>query len=277
MKKSIFAVAAAATSLLLSSCFQNETTIHLNKDGSGTLVEETRLGAQMLGMLDQMAALGGGADAPDPLKEIFSEAKAKKRAAELGEGVTYAKSEPLNGGGGKGARVTYQCKDINTLKVSTDDGMRSVSSMSPMGAAQVAAAPKSEPVQFSYADGKLTIKMPEPKVDPDAPEVPAGETPEMPDLENPQTQEMMKQMFTDMKMSLKLVIEPGIAETNASHKDGDTITLMEMNMGKLMENADNIKKLGKVDQKNPAAAMEALKNIPGVTIETAKEVTVTVK
>ena len=67
------------------------------------------------------------------------------------------------------------------------------------------------------------------------------------------------------------------AETNASHKDGNTITLFEMEMGKLMENADNLKKLGKVDQKNPAAAMEALKGIPGVKFETAKELTVTVK
>ena len=47
---------------------------------------------------------------------------------------------------------------------------------------------------------------------------------------------MMKQMFTDMKVSIKLVAESGIAETNATHNDGDTITLMEMDMGKLMEN-----------------------------------------
>lgn len=280
MKKIILSLATAAASLLLSSCFQNETTIHLNKDGSGKLVEETRLGAQMIGMLDQMAALGGGgADAADPLKDMFSEAKAKKRAADLGEGVTFEKSEPIDGPAGKGARVTYQFKDINALSISTEDSMKQVSSLSPMGAAQVAAAPKSDPLKFSYADGKLSIKMPEPKVDPAAAEAPAGEAGagEMPDLENPQAQEMMKQMFADMKMSLRLVVEPGIAETNASHKDDKTITLMEMNMGKLMENADNMKKLSKVDQKNPAAAMEALRNIPGVKFETQKEVTVTVK
>jgi hypothetical protein len=175
--------------------------------------------------------------------------------------------------------VTYQFKDINTLIISPEDSMKRVSSLSPMGEAQVAAAPKSDPLKFGYANGKLTIKMPEPKANPDAADIPAGEdgADGMPDMENPQAQEMMKQMFADMKMSLRLVVEPGIAETNASHRDDKTITLMEINMGKLMENADNLKKLGKVDQKNPTAAMEALRHIPGVKFETQKEVTVAVK
>lgn len=274
MKKFLLSLTSVVASLLTTSCFQNETTIHLNKDGSGKIVEETRFGAQMLGMIDQMAALGGGAGGgADPLKEMFSEDMAKQRAASLGEGVTFEKSEAVDGAGGKGSRVTYQFKDINSLRISTEDSMKQVSSFSPMGAAQAAAAPKSEPLKFAYADGKLTINMPEPKANPAAAEG-AGE---VSDLENPQAQEMMKQMFADMKMSLRLVVEPGIAETNATHKQDKTITLMEMDMGKLMENADNMKKLSKVDQKNPAAAMDALRNVPGVKFESQKEVTVTVK
>jgi len=80
-----------------------------------------------------------------------------------------------------------------------------------------------------------------------------------------------------MKMSLKLVVEPGIAETDASHQDGNTITLMEMEMGKLMENAEAFSKLQKVDQKDPVAAMESLKNIQGVKFEAKETVKVTLK
>ena len=36
--------------LVLSSCYQSETTIHLKKDGSGTLVEENRFSDQALKM-----------------------------------------------------------------------------------------------------------------------------------------------------------------------------------------------------------------------------------
>ena len=71
MKKTLLAMASALISLVLPGCFQNETTIHLNKDGSGTLVEETRLGGQMLAMMEQMSALGGEQAADkDPIKVL---------------------------------------------------------------------------------------------------------------------------------------------------------------------------------------------------------------
>lgn len=282
MKKFLLPMASALAALILPSCFQSETTIRLNKDGSGTLVEETKLGGQMLAMMDQMAAgFGGGGDQAknDPVKEMFSEEKAKKRAAELGEGVTFEKSEPVEANGAKGARVTYKFKDINKLKVSTAD---SAKNMSPMGdMADMPGAPKAkkpEPISFAYADGKLTIKMPKPDAD-DAKgeEKPSDEEAGMPGMDSPEAEAMMKQMFADMKMSLKVVIEPGIADSNATHKDGDTITLMEMNFGKLIENADAFKKLQKMDQKDPAAAMEALKGVEGVKFEVKEEITVKVK
>ena len=273
MKKTLLTLASALACLILPSCFQSETTVHLNKDGSGTLVEETRFGAQMLGMLDQMSALGGENAKQDPVKQMFSEEKAKARAAELGEGVTFEKSEPVDANGAKGARVTYRFKDINQLKVSTGDGMKN---MSPMGNAGTPAAKQQPPVIFNYAGGKLTIKMPEPDKA-EVPESPAAENMDKPDMNSPEAQAMMKQMLGDMKMSLKVIIEPGIASTDATHHDGNTITLVEMEMGKLMEKADTFEKLGKVDQKDPAAAMEALKGIEGVKFETKQEVTVTVK
>lgn len=271
MKKLLLSLTAAITALVLPGCLQSETTIHLKKDGSGTLVEETRLGAQMLGMIEQMSALGGEG-AEDPMADMFSEEKAKARAAELGEGVVFTKSEPVNKDGSKGARVTYTFKDINKLKVSPGDGMKD---MSPTGGAPAAATEKPDPIVFSYADGKLTVKMPEADGDDSAADADADA--ETPDMDNPQMEAMMKEMMGDMKISLKLVIEPGIAKTDATHTDGDTITLMEMEMGKILEKPDTFKKLSKVDQKNPAAAMEALKDIDGVKFEVKKQITVELK
>ena len=275
MKKTLLLLASAISALVLPSCFQHETTITLNKDGSGTLVEESRLGAQMIAMMTQMAEGfgGGGENAQDPFKDMFSEDKAKKRATELGEGVTFEKSEPVNANGSKGAKITYRFKDINTLKVRSGDGMKNMSPGGEMPGMEQAEK-KDEPVTFAYQDGKLTVKMPQPKKDA---EKPSGEAAEKPDMDNPEAMEMMKQMFADMKMSIKLVIAPGIAETTATHKDGDTITLMEMDFGKLIEKPENLKKMAAMDQQDPTAAMEALKGIDGVKFEAKPEITVTVK
>lgn len=270
MRKLLLTITSVLTALVLPGCLQNETTIHLNKDGSGTLVDQTLLGGQMLAMLDQMAALGGGDANADPIAEMFSEDKAKARAANLGEGVTFTKSETISENGSKGARVTYSFKDINQLKIAPGDGM---SDMSPMGAGLAPAAKKADPINFNYADGKLVIKMPRPDEE-DMANVDEADTA---DMTNPQAQEMMKQMMGDMKIALKMVIEPGIAESNATNQDGNTITLMEMEMGKILEKPETFEKLSKVDQKDPAAAMEALKDIEGVKFEAREEVTVTLK
>lgn len=275
MKKSFITLLTILSSLVLTGCFQSETTIHLNKDGSGKLIEETRLGGQMLAMFDQMAALGGDEKAKeDPTKAMFSEDKAKARAAEIGEGVTFEKQELLTANGSKGNRVTYTFKDINKLKISAGDSMKTLGEMP---GAEAAAAEKAEPVKFTYVDNQLTIQIPSPKT----PEVPASggalaadADAAKPDMESPEAMAMMKQMCGDMKMSLKIVVESGIAETDATHQDGNTLTLMEMNMGKLVENAEAMKKLSKMNQKDPAATMKALEGIDGIKMETKEKVTV---
>ena len=43
----------------LTSCFQSEITLRLNKDGSGTLTEENSFGQQAVEMLAQFSQLGG--------------------------------------------------------------------------------------------------------------------------------------------------------------------------------------------------------------------------
>ncbi len=265
MKRLLLATASTLIALVLPGCLQSATTIHLNKDGSGTLVEQTTLGVQMMAMLEQMSAIGG-ADAKDPVAEMFSPEKAKAKAATLGEGVTFEKSEPLDLKGNKGARTTYRFADINKLKISTGDAMNN---MSPPGG-QAPEVPKQKPVSFAFAAGTLTITLPEP-------EKPAAPDPAAAPEENPQMEEMMKQMLGDMKMSMKLVVEPGIAETDATYRDANTITLVDVEMAKLLEKPDTLKKLSSAPKDNPAAAMELLKGLDGVKMETKKQITVKLK
>ncbi len=280
MKRIFMPIAAALAALVLPSCFQQNVTITLNKDGSGTIVEETVFGAQMSAMLGGLGGLGGeGADAKDPIKELTSEDKAKERAAKLGEGVTFEKSEPLNADGKKGARVTYRFADINKLKYSDPSEA--------MGKAMGDAVPQPEgdkakdkkPTAFKYADGVLTITNPdedEPAAGKEADKEDKEEAPAEDAAQMAQAEGMAKAMMADMKMSLKLVITGGIAETNATHVEGDTITLTEMDMGKVLETPGAFAKM-KDAGNDSAKAMEALKDVKGVKVETKKEITVRVK
>lgn len=268
MKRCYLALASTLVALVLPSCLQNETTIHLNKDGSGTLVEKTTLGAQMQAMLQQFAQFGGGdAEGKDPLAEMFSPDKAKAKAASMGEGVSFDHSEPLEIGPNRGATTTYRFADINKLALSPTDAVKNASPM----AAQMPPTPKGKPVTFNYADGKLTIIMPAPAkqdpADPGAPDL-AG---------NPQMEQMMKEALGDMKMKLKLVVETGISETDATYRDGNTIVLVDMEMAKVLENPEALQKMTGAGKNDPAAAFEALRGIDGVRIESKEQVTVQLK
>ncbi|MCF7675078.1 MAG: hypothetical protein K9N23_13130 [Akkermansiaceae bacterium] len=267
----------ALAALVLPSCLQQHTTITLNQDGSGTIVEETVFGAQMSAMLGGLGGLGGGEDAKDPLKDLMSPDKAKARAAKLGEGVTVEKTEAIDADGKKGARVTYHFADINKVKFtdSTDamgealgDGMPA-----PAGADKPKADKK--PTTFKYVDNVLTITNPDDekvaKEDKEEAAEEGGDDPQAAQMEA-----MMKGMMADMKISLKLVIPAGIAETNATHVDGNTITLAEMDMGKIMETPGAFKKLQGAGQ-DSEKAMAALKDVKGVKMEAKKAITVKVK
>lgn len=276
MKKHILPVISLLAAMALSSCFQEETTIHLNKDGSGTLVEETRLNGLMLSMISiDPAPAGAEATHKGPLEDLLSEDKAKETAADLGEGVTFVKVEPVTVGASKGARVTYRFTDINKLQICMDEGLEKMNSDDGEPDAAKRANKKENAMGFSYKDGVLTIR-PNQKMKGDK-----ADAEKKPDaaitMDDAQGMAAMKQMCTDMKVSLRLVADSGIAESNASHRDGDTITLMEMDMNKLMEKPENMKKLSKLDQENPAAAMEAMKGIDGVKAELKSEITVKLK
>ena len=271
MKRILLPCLSLLAALALPGCLQQATTLHLNKDGSGTLVEETTFGAQMVAMLGQFAGIGGD-KAKDPIKELASPDKAKARAAALGEGVTVEKVEAIEVNGNKGARATYRFADINKLQLSVSGGLQEA--MPKMPGAPEADKPKEKPTTFKYAAGVLTITNP----DQDKPEAAAAAKPEgAPELGDEAQQAMMKQVMGDMKMSLKVVIEPGIASTDATHVNGNTVTLMDMDMGKLMDNPEVFKTLGNMDQNNRAQAMAALKNIKGVKVETQKTITIKVK
>jgi len=115
----------------------------------------------------------------------------------------------------------------------------------------------------------LTLVMHDPK----KAETPKAPKPEQPDM-SPQEQAMMKQMMGDMTMKFFIVADGGIKSSNATYREGNKVTLIDMEMGKLMENPETVKKLRVLGEGDSEKAMEVMKGINGVKVETQKEVTI---
>lgn len=226
---------ALGLTLLASSCLQHETTINLNKDGSGTIVEETIIGAQMLGMMTQFAQPGQ----PDPVTQMFPEEKSKEKAATMGEGVEFVKMDMIDEGGKRGARAHYKFADINKLNLNPAGGLDAVND------GKVKEVKPEDFVKFKYADGKLSLITP--PSDFDKMNIDEGAA------ENPEMEAMAKQMMGDMRMAMKINFPGGIDNTNASHVDGNTVTLMDIQVGKVLNQKEAMKQItetAKTDRKD---------------------------
>lgn len=268
MKKYALLLPLIGLCLVASSCFQQHIEISLNKDGSGTVTEETSLGGQILAM---MAGAPGGAD--EAIAGMLEEAKTKAaaRAKVLGDGVELQSVEPYNKDGRKGTIVVYSFKDINDLKYSPDGGALNMAGGGEDGI-EAEAEPAEKPLQFSYKDGTLTlINKDEKKEGPDDPADDDNE--EMGDQELA----MAKQMLGDMRVSLKLNFPGGIAKTNASHIDGNKATIMDIQVGKILEQPEKFKEMNRAEPETPAEMLAILKGVEGVVIEPQEEVTFTLK
>lgn len=249
---------AAAT--LFSSCLENETTVTLNKDGSGTIVEETLLGAQTIQMMSQFGEPG----APDPVAEMFGEDKLKAKAAKMGEGVEFVKVEMLNADGKKGARAHYKFADINALNLNPMGAVSDVSSMPGEEAEK-----DDDTVTFAYADGSLKIIVPPADFSDMGKDEGEGENPEM--------EAAMKEMMAGMRINIKLVIADGIAESNATHVDGDTITLFDVQVDKMLEQEDELDEISKLAKTDMDAAKAKFAKLDGMKVEMKEDVTVKIK
>lgn len=276
MKKIKILLLLSAVVLVLTGCFEVETNIKLKKNGSGTM-EETMLFSQMLMMqMSQMGqAFGGEEESEANENPMYDVEKLKAEAADKGEGVTYASSEAIERDGKSGYKVIYNFKDINTLKYNNDPSKKM--NMPTMGMED---EESDEFVRFQYKNGELIINFPV-EEDDDSEEYDDDDVEEFDQEglddavdEMAGMDEMMKQMFTDMKFKTTIEFEGGIKKTNATFVDGNKITLMEMDFNKVMENAEAFKTLGTLQSATPAEQKEAMKNLPGVKVETEEKITV---
>ena len=256
---------ACVAMFCLTGCLQVEKLVKLNADGSGTVEETVIMTKAAIQGIKQMAAgFGAGAkDVPSKPFEVFDEAKVKEAAAKMGEGVTYVSGTKVTSDLGEGYKAVYAFTDINKLKVDQSPGssMSAANGPQPKGDEK-----KKEPVGFRYTKGspsELAITMPEPDF--------KGKKGQ-PEGAEDFAMQMMQQMLKDMKITLAVEVAGAIQETNAEYRDGPRVTLMEVDMNKLLGDPAKFKELVKASPSTLQEGKALLKSIDGVKVETAPEV-----
>lgn len=298
-------VVSMVVATLLSGCVDNTTLVEVKKDGSGFVTEVTYMSPAMDQMMNQMMAgmaaamsngLPGGevkleANAAKPGAATLLERKQyESKAKAMGEGVSVCNIQAMTRkDGAPGVRVDYAFKDVTKLKV--EAGSPSQQSPMPAGSGnEMMGEKKGKPMTFGFVPGmpsKLTIIMPIEEVSKNKTATPepamgnSGNAGGSSGAEDQAGMAMMKSMFKDFHLVLRIKVDGEIEHTNASFvQTGATsrkkqyVTLYDVSFGELLNEAKYADKLGNMMAMggDSSSAKDALKNLPGIKIETANQV-----
>lgn len=278
MKNLLKMVIVLVVSCGLAGCFQVDQVVTLAPDGSGTL-EETFMISRKIA--ESMAALTGGmaeqpgAESTDktPKKEqsFFKDDEIRKRAESYGADVRFVRMERLSNKQFEGYKALYSFKNINTLRLDqSNQGMPG----QPGQAGE--SAPKG--TAFIFTPGKtatLVVKQnKKASTEGDAPA--AASLSEAPPARESSAEElaMVRQMFDGLRVTTTLVIKGKVLDSNATYRTGSTITMAEVDFGKILDKPEMLAKMATVQPGDQAAAMEMIKSLPGMKVDMNDELRV---
>ncbi|MBD3242780.1 MAG: hypothetical protein GF331_19465 [Chitinivibrionales bacterium] len=259
---------------MCAGCFDTQTTVRIKADGSGTVEERflvtSTVVAQMKAFSQSMVAEGGQAQAADAFS-VYKPDDLRAAAAKMGEGVTFVSSEPIKTDKGEGYRAVYAFEDINKLRLNQNPGDEAPSA----GAAQQQESPE-EFITFAFKKGRtstLTIRRPS-NTPGDDDEKATPEEAAKDSADTKQALEQVKQIFDGMRVAMFIEVDGKLVKTNATHVDGNRITLMDMNFDQLMQNPEKLETFALSKPKSVEEAKKILKGVDGMKVDMNEELVV---
>ena len=244
----------AALALALSGCLEVDTKVLVNADGSGTVTERIVLKGPMALMMQQMSA-----DA----SSVIDQQQVDKHAKELGRGVKVSSVKHLPKSEGIGALATFAFDDVNELQVEPNPTARDGAQSAP------AIATSATPISFHFVHGSPAVLTVTVGGAGDAKPSP------VPDANTDALQmapKMVKQMLAGLRIAVAVGVSGEIIDTNATYRDGNNVTLMELDFDAILANPDGLKAMQSPAEATKRDLKAVLKAIPGVKVETQREV-----
>jgi hypothetical protein len=259
--------------LVLCSCLEVKQNIVVNSDGSGKIIETVMMSKAMLKELNNIfAGLGSDKGKKSEKIDIYDKKKLEADAAQYGPDVKYVSSKKLSTKTKEGYEVVYAFDDINKLKINQNPGDKG-----PKTSKDEKSDAKVENITFKFEKGDpatLVVSLPPPIKAPKEKKQKAAKKDK--EAEKKEIDEM-RLMFKDMYIGITVEPAGEIVETDATYRDGNKITLLEIDFSKLVENEKEFEKFAKKEPETVEETKELLKNLPGFKVELNKKVVVKFK
>jgi hypothetical protein len=205
--------------------------------------------------------------------DFFDESKLKANAKNMGEGVTFLSGSKISIDDFEGYKATYAFEDINKVKINQNPGEK-VPSVSQQDGPGTDGKAK-EHVIFAFQKGKpaeLIIRSPKKSIDSKSKDAGDTQPPRNDEKASDEATAQVKELFKGMKIALSVVVDGSIVETNATHRDGSKITLVEMDFGKLLEKPELFLQLSESQLKSLEESKVLMQQIPGIKVDLHDEI-----
>lgn len=268
MKKILLITSVILALFFTQGCIEVKTTIKLNKDGSGTVEETVLMNKEIIDMLREFIASFsefGDDSVKTETKEfkLFNEEELKNKASDFGDGAKYLSGKEIIEERKEGYIAIYSFDNISSLRIDQNPNSRIPDAIESDSEAEH----NKEYLTFNFNRGnisELIINMPPASFDSNEIEEDNEESNEM-SLEE---LEQSKQFLQDMRISLSLIIDGKITESNASYLNGSEVWLFDVNFNELLESPEKLEELRKTNPDNLQQLKDIIKDIPGIKIET---------
>jgi hypothetical protein len=258
--------------LVLTGCLQTETKIKVEKDGSGTVEQKVILRKDIIELMKGVQASMGQVSEE---YSILNEEKLKEDAIGMGKGVQFVEAKPLQSPIGEGYWVRYAFTDINSLQVSETPLMGDTPPFQAPGT-----PPQGQFFKFQFTRGTpatLMVYISREELNEKEPESKEAEEWEEEweleeEAEQEQDIEMMKEFLQDMKLAIRIEVGGTITSSNADFRSGSTVTLMDVDFNKIVQNQKAFDVLTSNKVNSLAELKEFSRKYPGLQMETKDKV-----
>lgn len=245
---------ALLPTLLLSGCVESSTVVHLNRDGTGTIVTAEIVSAVARDVIKELRTGTNGPAAELMKLTVVNMDEIKQEARKFGEGITVVSARQIEtSNGGLGREITYKFADINRLTFDQDSAEKTG---------------EEEPIRFRYTPGKLQVLIPQDEGNDGNAMEKVAELNELPPR--------MRSLLHGMTIRIDLTFETDIKSTNSLYPlpEQKGITLVDLDLGKLANSPEAIKKFSSTRPSDRRAMQELMKSFPFIRMENQETVTI---
>ncbi|MFN8008975.1 MAG: hypothetical protein U0V70_18495 [Terriglobia bacterium] len=271
----------AVVCFTMIGCINSETVIQVSPDGSGQVIERTLLSKVFV---DQLTAMFQGFAGPSDSKnsdrkgtkapDLFTEESARKRVTRFGEGVSFVSSKKISTADWEGLESVFAFKDIRTIRLSGTP--ESLTGMDPENVTSARSTPSTFGFEkLANGDVLLTV-MTSPVEKKESATRTESSTPESKPspTESSTETEGLKKMLAGFRVLNAIEIQGTVVRTTIPYQAGNRLTLLELDFGQLLGNAEKLQELKLLKPKTLDEAKSLLADVPGIKIPLESKMTV---